>query len=59
MHLLHFRAGGRICTANFGKSCRDIIELGANWIHGAALTNPIISLAAQYGLMKDSVLLDR
>ena len=35
------RTGGRIHTVQFGRTQKDIVELGANWIHGPALTNSI------------------
>lgn len=42
------RPGGRISTTRpFGP---DVIELGANWIHGQE-GNPVFSLAERYGLL--------
>ena len=42
-----------------GAAGTGLIELGANWIHGAALTNSVYSLAASHRLLDDQILLDR
>jgi polyamine oxidase len=46
------RIGGRVHPEHFGDPAihRGVIELGANWIHGAGDNNPIWSLAKQTGL---------
>lgn len=43
-------------TMVFGEG---IVELGANWIHGATLSNSVFTLAAQNNLLYPYVLLDR
>ena len=53
------RTGGRIHTVQFGRTQKDIVELGANWIHGPALTNSISTLANEAGLLKEWRPLDR
>ncbi|XP_067671269.1 spermine oxidase-like [Haliotis asinina] len=50
------RCGGRMKTIKFGEG---IVELGANWIHGATLSNSVFTLAAQNNLLNPYVLLDR
>ncbi|XP_071106056.1 spermine oxidase-like [Haliotis cracherodii] len=50
------RCGGRMKTMVFGEG---IVELGANWIHGATLSNSVFTLAAQNNLLYPYVLLDR
>ena len=53
------RVGGRMYTTEFGHHGDEIIELGANWIHGACATNSVFVLANEHRLLKNSVLLDR
>ena len=36
------RWGGRVHTEKFGSS---VIEIGANWIHGGCVANPVFNLA--------------
>ncbi|XP_037127620.1 peroxisomal N(1)-acetyl-spermine/spermidine oxidase [Syngnathus acus] len=47
------RSGGRIKTGKFGD---NIVELGANWIHGPSEENPVFCLARQYGLLSPDAL---
>ncbi|KAM9808653.1 peroxisomal N(1)-acetyl-spermine/spermidine oxidase [Syngnathus typhle] len=47
------RSGGRIKTSKFGD---NIVELGANWIHGPSEENPVFCLARQYGLLSPDAL---
>ncbi|XP_054655588.1 peroxisomal N(1)-acetyl-spermine/spermidine oxidase isoform X1 [Dunckerocampus dactyliophorus] len=47
------RSGGRIKTGKFGD---NIIEIGANWIHGPSEGNPVFCLARQYGLLDPEAL---
>ncbi|KAM3606035.1 uncharacterized protein V6R79_009707 [Siganus canaliculatus] len=42
------RSGGRIKTGTLGH---NIVEIGANWIHGPSEENPVFCLARQYGLL--------
>ena len=53
------RVGGRINTKQFGNTEKDIVEIGANWIHGPALTNSVSTLANEAGLLKEWRPLDR
>ncbi|XP_014254154.1 peroxisomal N(1)-acetyl-spermine/spermidine oxidase-like [Cimex lectularius] len=46
------RPGGRIHTDNLG-GC--YIDLGAQWIYGSTIGNPIFNIAAQEGLIKQPV----
>ena len=55
----HFRIGGRIQTVHFGSSSDDIVEFGANWIHGEALNNSVIALACEFGLLNEWIPLNR
>ncbi|XP_041349505.1 spermine oxidase-like [Gigantopelta aegis] len=50
------RIGGRMRTQPFGSG---IIELGANWIHGASLNNSVFTLASQHALLTPYVTLNR
>ncbi|KAI4877632.1 hypothetical protein NFI96_022997, partial [Prochilodus magdalenae] len=51
------RSGGRIKTGRLGKSVRsggpagNIVEVGANWIHGPSQDNPVFRLACRYQLL--------
>ncbi|XP_030297293.1 peroxisomal N(1)-acetyl-spermine/spermidine oxidase-like [Sparus aurata] len=47
------RSGGRIRTGRLGD---NIIEIGANWIHGPSEENPVFCLARQYGLLDPEAL---
>ncbi|XP_061766254.1 peroxisomal N(1)-acetyl-spermine/spermidine oxidase [Nerophis ophidion] len=47
------RFGGRIKTGTFGD---NIVEIGANWIHGPSEENPVFLLARQYGLLDPGAL---
>ncbi|XP_061645010.1 peroxisomal N(1)-acetyl-spermine/spermidine oxidase isoform X1 [Phyllopteryx taeniolatus] len=47
------RSGGRIKTGKFGD---NIVEIGANWIHGPSEENPVFCLARQYGLLSPDAL---
>ncbi|XP_070696755.1 peroxisomal N(1)-acetyl-spermine/spermidine oxidase-like [Pempheris klunzingeri] len=47
------RSGGRIKTGRFGD---NIVEIGANWIHGPSEENPVFCLARQYGLLDPEAL---
>ncbi|XP_048864394.1 peroxisomal N(1)-acetyl-spermine/spermidine oxidase [Brienomyrus brachyistius] len=42
------RSGGRVKTGCLGS---NIVEIGANWIHGPSQENPVFRLACQYGLL--------
>ncbi|NP_001314981.1 peroxisomal N(1)-acetyl-spermine/spermidine oxidase [Danio rerio] len=42
------RSGGRIRTGRLGD---NIIEIGANWIHGPSKENPVFRLACDYQLL--------
>ncbi|XP_049926879.1 peroxisomal N(1)-acetyl-spermine/spermidine oxidase-like [Epinephelus moara] len=47
------RSGGRIKTARLGD---NIVEIGANWIHGPSEENPVFCLARKYGLLDPEAL---
>uniref|UniRef100_UPI003AAB3A54 peroxisomal N(1)-acetyl-spermine/spermidine oxidase n=1 Tax=Centroberyx gerrardi TaxID=166262 RepID=UPI003AAB3A54 len=47
------RSGGRIKTGRMGN---NIIEIGANWIHGPSEENPVFCLARHYGLLEPAAL---
>ncbi|XP_038592758.1 peroxisomal N(1)-acetyl-spermine/spermidine oxidase-like isoform X2 [Micropterus salmoides] len=47
------RSGGRIKTGRLGD---NIVEIGANWIHGPSNENPVFCLARQYGLLDPEAL---
>ncbi|XP_071336862.1 peroxisomal N(1)-acetyl-spermine/spermidine oxidase-like [Trachinotus anak] len=47
------RGGGRIKTGRLGD---NIVEIGANWIHGPSEGNPVFCLARQYGLLDPEAL---
>ncbi|KAI3363155.1 hypothetical protein L3Q82_011804 [Scortum barcoo] len=47
------RSGGRIKTSRLGD---NIVEIGANWIHGPSEENPVFCLARQYGLLDPEAL---
>ncbi|KAM7408800.1 hypothetical protein PAMA_002496 [Pampus argenteus] len=47
------RSGGRVKTGRLGN---NIIEIGANWIHGPSEENPVFCLARQYGLLDPEAL---
>ncbi|XP_044070646.1 peroxisomal N(1)-acetyl-spermine/spermidine oxidase-like [Siniperca chuatsi] len=47
------RSGGRIKTGRLGD---NIVEIGANWIHGPSEENPVFCLARQYGLLDPEAL---
>ncbi|XP_026211777.1 peroxisomal N(1)-acetyl-spermine/spermidine oxidase [Anabas testudineus] len=47
------RSGGRIKTGRFGN---NIVEIGANWIHGPSEENPVFCLARQYKLLDPEAL---
>lgn len=34
----------------------NIVEIGANWIHGPCEENPVFCLARQYGLLEEKAL---
>ncbi|KAL7877786.1 hypothetical protein SRHO_G00044290 [Serrasalmus rhombeus] len=42
------RSGGRIKTGRLGS---NIVEVGANWIHGPSQENPVFRLACHYQLL--------
>ncbi|XP_062375431.1 peroxisomal N(1)-acetyl-spermine/spermidine oxidase-like isoform X2 [Sardina pilchardus] len=42
------RSGGRIRTGRLGS---NIVEIGANWIHGPSQENPVFRLACHYNLL--------
>ncbi|XP_076858560.1 spermine oxidase-like [Brachyhypopomus gauderio] len=50
------RVGGRVCTTKPFKE--NVIELGANWIHGQQ-KNPVFQLAKKHNLLAEKSLLDR
>ncbi|XP_074501428.1 peroxisomal N(1)-acetyl-spermine/spermidine oxidase-like isoform X1 [Sebastes fasciatus] len=47
------RSGGRIKTGRLGD---NIVEIGANWIHGPSEENPVFRLAREYGLLDPEAL---
>ncbi|XP_049455890.1 peroxisomal N(1)-acetyl-spermine/spermidine oxidase-like [Epinephelus fuscoguttatus] len=47
------RSGGRIKTGRLGD---NIVEVGANWIHGPSEENPVFCLARKYGLLDPEAL---
>ncbi|KAF3708278.1 Peroxisomal N(1)-acetyl-spermine/spermidine oxidase [Channa argus] len=47
------RSGGRIKTGRLGN---NIVEIGANWIHGPSEENPVFCLARNYGLLDPEAL---
>uniref|UniRef100_A0AAY3ZV63 Amine oxidase domain-containing protein n=1 Tax=Denticeps clupeoides TaxID=299321 RepID=A0AAY3ZV63_9TELE len=42
------RSGGRVHTGRLGS---NIVEIGANWIHGPSQENPVFRLACGYNLL--------
>ena len=42
------RLGGRAYTVTHGEA---VLELGAQWLHGACAANPVFNLAARHGLL--------
>ena len=42
------RLGGRAYTLTHGEA---VLELGAQWLHGACAANPVFNLAARHGLL--------
>ena len=42
------RLGGRAYTTTHGEA---VLELGAQWLHGACAANPVFNLAARHGLL--------
>lgn len=40
----------------FSSAGDNIIEMGANWIHGPSEENPVFCLARQYGLLDPEAL---
>ena len=42
------RLGGRAYTRTHGEA---VLELGAQWLHGACAANPVFNLAARHGLL--------
>ncbi|KAJ0005140.1 hypothetical protein NQD34_011354 [Periophthalmus magnuspinnatus] len=47
------RSGGRIKTGRLGD---NVVEIGANWIHGPSEENPVFCLARRYGLLDPEAL---
>ncbi|XP_068424216.1 peroxisomal N(1)-acetyl-spermine/spermidine oxidase [Clinocottus analis] len=47
------RSGGRIKTGTLGD---NIVEIGANWIHGPSEENPVFRLACKYRLLDPEAL---
>ncbi|XP_030628392.1 peroxisomal N(1)-acetyl-spermine/spermidine oxidase [Chanos chanos] len=47
------RSGGRIKTGQLGT---NIVEIGANWIHGPCKENPVFRLACQYQLLDNEAM---
>ena len=55
-----FRIGGRVLTSRFGSQGGDIVEEGANWIHGGCGANSFFNLANQLGMLPGKLIqLDR
>ncbi|GAB6025499.1 hypothetical protein CHUAL_011238 [Chamberlinius hualienensis] len=46
------RIGGRIQTVSFGSAAENIVELGANWIHGGTISNPFFTAAIERGFVE-------
>lgn len=46
-----FRLGGRIDTRGFGAGEKSVVEMGANFLEGTALTNSAVVLANESGLL--------
>jgi len=49
--LIYFRIGGRIWTGHFGSNGGDLVELGANWIHGGVSSNSFFNLTNRLALL--------
>lgn len=46
-----------LCNNNTSVSVGDnVIEIGANWIHGPSKENPVFRLASHYGLLDPGAL---
>ncbi|KAK6183037.1 hypothetical protein SNE40_010589 [Patella caerulea] len=52
------RIGGRIHTMAFGKTESDLVDLGAQWIHGEGKENSVYRLAKKYGMLKPLIRLE-
>ena len=50
-HKIPFSLHTLLCAGN------NIIEIGANWIHGPSEENPVFCLAREYGLLEPEALL--
>ena len=48
------RIGGRIFTEKFGNKDDSLVEMGANYFHGLALTSSMVTLANRFGLLNFS-----
>lgn len=48
------RIGGRVHTIPFGPKPDDKIELGANWIHGGTIANPLFTLGMQHKFIEEN-----
>ncbi|ESO86197.1 hypothetical protein LOTGIDRAFT_64197, partial [Lottia gigantea] len=49
------RVGGRIQTIQYGQTDNDLVDLGAQWIHGEGKENTAYTLAKKHGLISPRV----
>ena len=46
-------------TAEFGSNPGNLVELGANWIHGASYKNSVFGIAERFNLLEKAPIVDK